>query len=30
MLLAYCRGGEADGCTLCRLGIAEVDLSTVE
>lgn len=30
MLLAYCRGGEADGCTLCRLGIAEVELSTVE
>lgn len=30
LLLAYCRGGDADGCTLCRLGIAEVNAAEVE
>ena len=30
LLLAYCRGNDADGNTLCRLGIAEVNLSEIE
>jgi hypothetical protein len=30
LLLAYCRGDNADGNTLCRLGIAEVDISSIE
>ena len=30
LLLAYCRGDEADGNTLCRLGIAEVDIAQIE
>ena len=30
LLLAYCRGGEADGNTLCRLGIAKVQIDSIE
>ena len=30
LLLAYCRGDEADGNTLCRLGIAEADIDSIE
>ena len=30
MLIAYCRGNAEDGNTLCRLGIAKIDISTVE
>lgn len=30
LLLAYCRGDDADGNTLCRLGIAEVELDSIE
>ena len=30
LLLAYCRGGEADGNTLCRLGIAEIEIDSIE
>lgn len=30
LLLAYCRGNDTDGNTLCRLGIAEVNLSEIE
>ena len=30
LLIAYCRGNEADGNTLCRLGIAEIDADTIE
>jgi hypothetical protein len=29
LLVAYCRGGEADGNTLCRLGISEIDIGTI-
>ena len=30
LLLAYCRGDEADGNTLCRLGIAEISTDEIE
>lgn len=30
LLLAYCRGSAEDGNTLCRLGISEIDLDTIE
>ena len=30
MLTAYCRGNDAEGCTLCTLGISKIDLSTIE
>ena len=30
LLLAYCRGDETDGNTLCRLGIAEVDIESIQ
>ena len=30
LLLAYCRGDDADGNTLCRLGIAEVDIDSIQ
>lgn len=30
LLLAYCRGDEADGNTLCRLGIAKADIDSIE
>lgn len=30
LLLAYCRGDETDGNTLCRLGIAEIDVDSIE
>ena len=29
LLVAYSRGGEADGNTLCRLGISEIDIGTI-
>lgn len=29
MLIAYCRGDQKDGGTLCRLGIAKIDLSEI-
>jgi len=30
LLVGYCRGDEADGNTLCRLGICEIELDTIE
>ena len=30
LLLAYCRGNENDGNTLCRLGIAEIEACSIE
>jgi hypothetical protein len=30
LLLAYCRGSAEDGNTLCRLGISEIELDTLE
>ncbi len=30
LLLAYCRGDDADGNTLCRLGIARVEIASIE
>jgi len=30
LLLGYCRGDNADGNNLCRLGIAEIEMDTIE
>ena len=30
LLVAYCRGDGSDGCQLCRLGISEIEISTIE
>ena len=30
LLVGYCRGNETDGNTLCRLGICEIELDTIE
>ena len=30
LLIAYCRGDGSDGCQLCRLGISEIEIATIE
>jgi len=30
LLLGYCRGDEADGNHLCRIGIAEIEIGSIE
>jgi hypothetical protein len=30
LLLAYCRGDEVDGNTLCRLGITKVEIDSIQ
>ena len=30
LLLAYCRGNDSDGNTLCRLGICEIEIDSIE
>ena len=30
LLLAYCRGDASDGCQLCRIGICEIEIDSIE